>query len=149
MGSAIIMPPRAICWSICETPSRKRREEQARVEQRRAALALAADEPPDQRGHRDEADRDQDADGLAALLPDEDAEDDAAHPDRREGGADGVDRARPGVGHVVDELQAGQHEHDHDRLEREADAPRQRRRDEAADQRPDRGRDRRRRPDQA
>ena len=47
---------------------------------------------------------DQQTDELAALLPDENAEDDAAHPDHREERANDVDLPRPCVGDVVDEL---------------------------------------------
>ena len=76
--------------------------EEVGIEQRRLALALAPHEPAGERPERDEADRDQDADVLAALLPDEDAEHDAAHADGREHRADDVDVARPGVRHVAD-----------------------------------------------
>ena len=63
-------------------------------------------------------------------------------PTHREDRADHVDLPRPGVGHVVDELDLGQHDRDHDDLEPEADAPREVRGHEATEQRPDRGRDR-------
>ena len=94
------------------------------------------------------ADRDQDADELPALLPDEDADDDAAHADGRQQRADDVDVARAGVGHVLDRPQAAEDDRDHDDLEQEPDAPRQEGGQEAADQRPDGGGDRRRGADQ-
>ena len=130
-------------------PIREVREpEQVRVEQRRLPLPLAAHEPPGQQRERDRADRDQQPDGLASFLPHQDPEHDAAHADDGEDRADHVDLPRPGVGDVVDELDLGQHDRDDDDLEHEADPPRQVRGDEAAEQRPDRGGDRRRRPDQ-
>ena len=67
------------------------RLEEAGVDQRRLALALALDEPPGERAERDEADREEHADRSAALLPDEDPEHDAAHAERREDRADDVD----------------------------------------------------------
>ena len=65
------------------------------------------------------------ADRLAALLPDEDAEHDAAHAEDGEHRADDVDVARAGVRHVADEPDPGQHDRDDDDLEQEADAPRE------------------------
>ena len=124
------------------------RREQVGVEQRRLALALAAHQPPGQPGHRDRADRDQRGDGLAAFLPHQDAEHDAAHAEHGQDGADEVDAPGSGVRDVVDELDARQHDRDDDDLEQERDPPRQVRGDEAAEQRPDGGGDRRRGADQ-
>jgi hypothetical protein len=50
------------------------------VDQRRLAAALAPQQPPDERAHGDRAGRDERGDRLAALLPDQDPEHDAAHP---------------------------------------------------------------------
>ena len=124
------------------------RGEQVRIDQRRGAGALAPHQPAGQEHERDHAERDQRAHELAALLPDQDAEHDAAHADDRERRADQVDVPVTRVGHVADQLDAGQHDGDHDGLERERDAPGQIGRDEPAEQRPDRGRDRGRRADQ-
>ena len=82
------------------------RLEEAGVEKRGLPLALAPDEPPRERAEADDPDREQRADGRAALLPDEDPEHDAAHPDRGEDRADDVDAAGARVRDVVDELAA-------------------------------------------
>ena len=111
-------------------------------------VALAADEPPGQRAERDGPDRHEQDDVLAALLPHQDAEHDAAHAHDRQHRADDVDAARPGVGDVVDQPDLAQHDGDDHHLEREADPPRQVRGDEAAEQRPDGGGDGRRGADQ-
>ena len=122
--------------------------EERRIEQSGLAFALAAAEPVHQARHRRHADREQCGDGLAALLPDEDADDEAAHADDREERADVVDRAVARVRHVAD-LPAPQQDDDDDQgLERESRAPRDGGREEAADERPDRGGDGARRPDQ-
>ena len=76
--------------------------EQGRVEQRGLPLALAPDEPVHQAAHRRRPDREQRRDGLAALLPHEDAEHEAAHPDHGEERADDVDRPIARVRHVAD-----------------------------------------------
>ena len=111
-------------------------------------VSLAPHEPPGQQRERDGAERHEQSDELAAFLPDEDAEHDAAHADDGEDRADHVDLPRPRVRHVADQLDLGQHDRDDDDLEPEADAPRQVRRHEATEQRPDRGRDRGRGADQ-
>ena len=118
------------------------RREQADVEQRRLALALAPAQPPDERPERDRADGDERADRLAALLPDEDPEHDAAHAERGEDRADDVDALGARVRDVVDEPAAGEHDRDDHDLAEERDAPGEVRRDEAAEQRPDGGGDR-------
>ena len=105
-------------------------------------------EPPDERPERDRAHGDESADGPSAFLPDEDPEHDAAHPDRREDRADDVDSPVPGVRDVVDELAAHEHDRDDHDLAAERDAPGEVRRDEASEQRPDGGRDRRRGSDE-
>ena len=124
------------------------RGEEAGVEQRRLALALALPEPPPERSERDQADRDQRADRAAAFLPDEDPQHDAAHPDGREDGADVVDSPRAGVRHVVDASAAEQHERDDQNLPAEGDAPGEIGRDEAAEERPHGSGDSRRGSDQ-
>src|SRR4029453_2211421 len=55
------------------------RREEADVEECRLALALPPLQPPHERPERDETRSDERDDGLAALLPDEDAEHEAAH----------------------------------------------------------------------
>ena len=142
-GRAIMAPPRVTFWSICwETPMRKFRCRN-RSGSSRVGLpsALAPDEPVGEGGERDGADGHQEADELAALLPDEDAEHDAAHADDGQDGADQVDLARSGVGDVLDEADLGQDDGDDDDLEAEADPPRQEGRDEPAEERADGGGD--------
>ena len=115
--------------------------EQVRVEQGHLVLALAPHEPPGQRDQGDRPDRHEQDDELPALLPDQDAEHDAAHADDRQHRADDVDLAGPGVRHVLDEPDLAQDDGDDDDLEGEADPPGQVRRDEPAEQRADRGGD--------
>ena len=86
--------------------------------------------------------------GPSAFLPHEDPEHDAAHPDRREDRADDVDSPVPGVRDVVDELAAHEHDRDDHDLSAERDPPGEVRRDEASEQRPDGGCDRRRGSDE-
>ena len=124
------------------------RSEQVRVDQRRLPLALAVDEPVAERSQSDRADDQECRDRLPALLPHEDAQDEAAHPEHRKHGSDRIDVSRSGVGHVADATDTRQHDPDDHDLEREADAPRQEGRDEPAEQGPHRGRDRRRCTDQ-
>ena len=81
---------------------------------------LAAAQPPREPDHRDDPEADQQADVLAALLPDQDAEDDAAHADDGEHGAAPVDRARARVRHVLDEPDAREHDRDDHGLQRES-----------------------------
>ena len=69
--------------------------EQRRVEQRRLAVALAADEPEHQGDQRRHPNRKQRRDRLAALLPDQDAEHDAPHAEDREQRADPIHSASP------------------------------------------------------
>ena len=99
-GSTIIAPPRVICWSICwVTPSRKcgRRNRSGSISvgfpwRFRRTSQYASEASPTS------ADRDERADGFAALLPDQDPQDDTAHAHDGEGRADQVDVAGPGVG---------------------------------------------------
>ena len=150
IGRAIIAPPSAICCIICwEMPIRKG------LDRNRSGSSSVSfpcrrrvHEPVGQRRQRDGADHQQRADRLAALLPHEDAEHDAAHAEHGEDGADGVDAARPGVRHVAHLLDPRQHDGDDHGLEQEADAPRQVGGDEPSEQRPDGGGDRRRGTDQ-
>ena len=109
---------------------------------------MAPHEPAGERPQRDGPDRDQQPDVLAALLPHEDAQHHAAHPHHGQPRADHVGVPIPGVWDILEEPDLGQHHRDHDGLQQEADAPGQVGRDEAAQQRPDRGGDRRRRTDQ-
>ena len=104
---------------------------------------LRLHEPPGERPEGDDADGDEDDDGLAALLPDEDPEHDSSHAHGREDRADDVHASRPGVRHVVDEPAAYEHDRDDHDLAEERDPPGEVGRDEAADERPDRGGDRR------
>ena len=124
------------------------RLEQVRIDQRGLACALAAHEPPGERAERDGPDREQRRDGLAALLPDQDPEDDAAHAEDRQDPADRVDLPRARVRRVLHEPDAGQHDHDDHDLAGEGEPPRQVGRDETADERADGRSDRRRRADQ-
>ena len=124
------------------------RREQIRVDQRRLSLALAAHEPPGEQGQGDDADCQQGGNGLATLLPHEDAQHDAAHGEHREHRTDDVDAPGSCVRHVADELEAGEHDPDDDHLEAECHAIRQKRGDEATEQRTDRSGDRSRGPDQ-
>ena len=87
-------------------PSRKYFDEKRPMSSSAGFLALALGEPPDERPERNHADGDERADRLAALLPDEHPEDDAAHAHRREDRSDDVDTFRARVRHVVDELDA-------------------------------------------
>ena len=125
-----------------------REPEQARVEQGRLPRPLAPHKPVGEQRKGDRSDRDQQSDELAAFLPDENAEHEAAHAEHREDRADQVDLPRPRVGHVTDELDLRQHDRDHDDLEPEADTPREVRRHKATQQRPNRCRDRGSGPDQ-
>jgi hypothetical protein len=98
--------------------------EQLGVDEGGPSPALSPDEPPGQGPQPEDAQRDQGGDGLAALLPHEDAEDDAAHADHREHRADRVDVAVARVRRVAHEPDVDQdHRDDHD-LEQEPDAPR-------------------------
>ena len=99
IGSAIIVPPSAICCIIC------RRCRAGSACERNRSGSISAGLPGRLRrtshqasaAERDGADRDQGADRLAALLPHEDAEHDAAHADDRQDRADDVDAAVAGV----------------------------------------------------
>src|SRR4029077_9078318 len=97
--------------------------EQVRIDQGRLPQTLAAYQPVPEGGHRNRAHADQDADRLAAFLPDQDAEHDAAHAQHRQDRADDVDLPWPGVGHVLNQFDAGQHDRDDDHLQQEADPP--------------------------
>ena len=80
-GRTIMAPPRVICCSVCwEMPMRKFRcLNRSDIEQGGLAAPLPADEPEGERDQGHRADTYEQADIFAALLPDEDAEDDAAH----------------------------------------------------------------------
>ncbi len=103
---------------------------------------MAAHEPPHEAGHRQGAKREQAGDRLATLLPDQDAEHNAAHPDDRERCADRVELAGAGVRHVAHQLDAREDDRDHDNLEKEADPPGKVGRDEPSQEGPDRRGDR-------
>ena len=83
--------------------------------------ALPAHQPIGKRGQRDHADREEQADGFATLLPRENAQHQAAHAEDREHCADEVDLARARVRHLADEPAAQQHDRDYDDLEQERD----------------------------
>jgi hypothetical protein len=96
-------PPSEICWSVWdEMPNRKYFDATGRDRAGRASLALSATQPPRQRHERRDTHRDQEADILAAFLPDENAEDDPAHAHGRQDGADHVDASRARVRHLAD-----------------------------------------------
>ena len=97
--------------------------EKVRVEQGRLSFAVAPHQPTGQRPERERADRDGQPDELAALLPDQNPQDHAAHADDREDGPRSVDLAGAGVGDIADELDVEQDDRDHDQLEEEADPP--------------------------
>ena len=111
-------PPRVICCSIWpETPAVKFGcRNRSGVEQGDLCLALAPDEPPGQRDQRHGPDRHEQADELAALLPDQDPEHDAAHADDGQDRADDVDLAGAGVGDVADQPDLAQDDGDDDDL---------------------------------
>ena len=109
---------------------------------------MTVHQPIGERRQRHGSDQQQRADPLAAFLPHQDAEHDAAHAEDGEDGTHGVDATRSGIGHIGDEFDAGKHDGDDDDLEQEPDAPRHRCGDEAAEQRSHRRGDRRGRPDQ-
>ena len=115
--------------------------EQARVEQGDLLLALALGQPAGQQEQGHDPDQHQQADVLPALLPHQDAEHDATHAEHGQDGADDVDLARAGVGDVAHQPDLAQHDGDDHHLQPEADPPGQVRRDEPAQQRPDRGGD--------
>ena len=125
-----------------------REREQLRIEQRHLPLAVAPHEPAGERPQRERADRDQQQDVVPALLPHEDAEHHAAHPDHGQDRAAQVDLPLPRVRDVLEQPELRQHDRDDHGLEQEADAPRQVGGDEAAEERADRGGDRGRRSDE-
>ena len=135
-----------------EDPGRAGREqlrpEQRRIEQRGLPGAFAPNEPVDEPCHPRHADRKQRSDRFAALLPDEHADDQPAHPDHRESRADSIDRPIARIRHVADTPRPRQHGQDDQALHKKPGAPREDSRDEASQQRPDRGRDRSRGADQ-
>ena len=90
IGSAIIAPPSVTFCSSCpEIPAVKCGNlNRPGSSKRRLPRPLAPHEPVGEQRERDRSDRDQQADELAAFLPDENAEDEAAHADHREDRAD-------------------------------------------------------------
>ena len=150
IGIAIIAPPSAICWSIWPVIPNRNSFDRNRSGSISAGFAsrFAVDEPVAERSHGDRADRQERRDGLAAFLPHQDAQDEAAHAEDGEDRADRIDVSRSGVRHVLDATDVGRARRDDHDLEREADAPREERGDEAAEQRSDRRGDRGRGTDQ-
>ena len=122
--------------------------EQIRVDQRRLACPFAPRQPERKSDQTGRAEHKQPGHSLAALLPDQDAQDDAAHSEHREHGTATVDHPRAGIRHVPYESDAGQHNRDDDGLQQESNPPGQVCGDEAAQQGAHGGRDRRRRSDQ-
>ena len=116
--------------------------EQAGVEQRDLPFALPAQQPSRQGAEPDHPNGDDHADELGALLPGEDAKHDAAHTDHGQSGSDAVDLPRARIRDIAYQPDLSEHHRDDHDLEHESDAPRQIRRDEAAEQRPDSGGDR-------
>jgi hypothetical protein len=135
------VPPRAICCiRLSGDPEPEDlRLEQVRVEQRRLPLSLSPPQPVRERSERQDAEPDDEPNEFASLLPHEDAEHDAAHPDDGEDRADGVDTTGPGVRHVPHEPDAGQNDRDDGVLEQKGDAPRQIGGDESSEQWSNRG----------
>ncbi len=115
--------------------------EEVRVEQRGLALALSAAEPPDERDRADSAHREENADPLAALLPDEDAEHQQGHREDGEHRSHEIDAPVPGERLLADQPAAEQDAGDDDRLDRESDPPGKKRGQGASDERADRRRD--------
>ena len=124
------------------------RAEQVGIEQRQLALTLAPDEPDSERSERRHPDQHEHRDGRSPSFPDEDAEHDAAHAQHRQHRADHVDTLRPVVGRVSHEPDPGKDDPDDDQLQEESHPPGQVRRDETAEERTDRRRDRGRCADQ-
>ena len=122
--------------------------EQIRVQQRGLALPLAADQPVGEGGQHHGTEAHDQSHIAAALLPHEDAEDEATHADDGEDGAHGVDLARPGVGNVLDQANLGEHHQNDQCLEPEPHPPGQVRREKTPQERTDGGCDRRRGSDQ-
>ena len=150
IGSAIIVPPRAICWSSCPViPYLNILDlEQIRVEQGRLPLT------PRRPSHQ--------ASPASAMAPIPRSAPTDSPPschtrmlsttppmprtDRTP--TDRVDTTSTGVGDFANQSDAGQHDRDDEDLEEKPDPPRQVGGDEPAEQWPDGGGDRRRRPDQ-
>ena len=86
-----------------DAESEMREPEQVRIDQRELTPLLAPHEPPRQQDERDRAERDEQHHVVAALLPDKNSEDDAAHADDRQERAHHVDAAHAGVFDVTDE----------------------------------------------
>ncbi len=103
---------------------------------------MTAHQPARERPERKSADRYQEHDVVATLLPHQDPQHHAAHPQHGQDRAAAVDLPVPRVGNVLDESDLHQHDRDHDGLQQEADAPGQVCGDEAAEERPDPRRDR-------
>ncbi len=101
----IIAPPRAMFWSICPEIPNLNSMDLNRSGSMSAGFPsrFRRTQPVGERGERDDADRQEQADGFAALLPDEDAQHESAHPEDRQGRTDEVDSSRAGVRHVADE----------------------------------------------
>ena len=75
-------PERYLLEDPLEDPEAEQlRREQRGIEERGLALALPADEPVHERSQRSHPEHEKSRHGFAALLPDEDAEHDAAHAD--------------------------------------------------------------------
>ena len=71
---------------------------------------LRFDQPASQQRQRNRTERHDQADPLAAFLPDEDSEHDAAHADDGQHRTHRIDVTWPGVFHVADEPDARQHD---------------------------------------
>ena len=133
IGSAIIIPPSddLLEQLTRDAEPEQLRPEQIRVDQRGLRVALPVDQPPAERSHGDRADRQERRDGLARL-PATPGCPGRGRPCRgRRGSPDHIDVPRSGVRHVPDAADTGEHDGDDHDLEREADAPREERGDEA------------------
>ena len=106
----IITPPSATFWSSCpEIPNLNsidlKRSGSMRVGLPSRFRRTSHQAKPRQ---RDDADRQEQGDGFATLLPDEDAQHQSAHPEHRQERTDEVDLPWPGVRHVLDQPAAQQ-----------------------------------------
>ena len=111
------------------------------IDQRRFTLPFATDKPAGKTSERDCA-ADQDRQHiLSALLPDQNAEHDAAHAQDREERTHDVYLSPARIRHVMHQLDAGEHDTDDHYLEQKGDSPGEIGGYEPAQQRSDRGRD--------
>ena len=114
--------------------------EEIGIDQRRFALPLATDNPGGKTKERDSAADQNRQHILSALLPDQDAEHDAAHAQDGEEPTHDVDLSTARIRHVTHHLDAGEHDADDHYLKQEGDSPGEKGSNEPAQQRSDGGR---------